>query len=310
MPRVSEAVRTPIARESAPKPVVPRAPRKKTPQKLPDRLSARRLFWRRVRRSLKPGLVLFVVVTLCLGVASLVRMLPTSLAMPRFHGFGLAGDFGPRVEHIEIVGAQTTDPVALRQAIGVRPGDAMLGISLKGIAARVGELGPVSDVTVTREFPATLRVSITERNAYAIWQTGTAASPQFLLVDKAGNVIADQDAAGTKRREPWLLLLTGADAPVNAAALITSLQAHPSVMKSVAAAERVAGLRWNLVLKDQSIVKLPEGDVGPAIAELASLEGGMQLLERPVESIDLRMPGRLVVRPYPAVAMDGDSKNE
>ena len=105
--------------------------------------------------------------------------------------------------------------------------------------------------------------------------------------------IANQDAAAAKRREPWLLLLTGADAPQNAQSLMTELQAQPSVLSHVAAAERVDGLRWNLILKNRTVVKLPETGEAEAIAQLGALQGSIQLLDRPVEAIDLRMAGRL-----------------
>jgi cell division protein FtsQ len=157
----------------------------------------------------------------------------------------------------------------------------------------------VQTASVEREFPGTLIVTVTERAAYAIWQTGGNGAPvRFLLIDKAGNVIANQDAAAAKRREPWLLLLTGADAPQNAQSLMTELQAQPSVLSHVAAAERVDGLRWNLILKNRTVVKLPETGEAEAIAQLGALQGSIQLLDRPVEAIDLRMAGRLVVRPY------------
>jgi len=145
---------------------------------------------------------------------------------------------------------------------------------------------------------------VKERSAFAIWQTGDSAAPQFVLIDKSGNVIADEDAAAAKRREPWLLLLAGADAPANAQVLMSELQAQPAVLARVAAAQRVDGLRWNLVLKDQTLVKLPENGEADAISQLGALQSTMQLLDRPVEVIDLRMAGRLVVKPYP-VAGEG-----
>jgi len=72
----------------------------------------------------------------------------------------------------------------------------------------------------------------------------------------------------------------------------------------VVAAERVDGLRWNLVLKDKAVVKLPDVDEADAIGQLAALQASVQLLDRPVEAIDLRIPGRLVVKPYPVAKPD------
>lgn len=308
MPRVTAPERAPVSR-SAPR-AAPRAtPRGRARKAAPmDRLTARKLFFRRVKRSIKPGLWFLAVVLVLFAGASLIRALPSAapvaVAAPQEHsGFGLAAlaaDAGLRITRVEILGAKTTDPAALAAAIGVQPGMPALGFSLAAIKTRVEALGPVQTATVARELPGTLVVSITERNAFAIWQTGSGAAAKFVLIDKSGNIIADQDAAAAKRREPWLLLLTGAGAPASAQSLMTELSAYPSVNARVTAAERVDGLRWNLVLKDQTLVKLPADDEAGALAELARLQDEMALLDRPVQVIDLRLAGRLVIRPYPA----------
>lgn len=303
MPRMSASDRPVVSR-----PVTrPRAKKATIPQ---DRLTARTLFLRRVKRNLKPGLWVMGGVAVLIVGSELFRSLPTitPTSKPvavRHSGFGmaeLAAGAGLRISKVEILGAHTTDKGQLQAAIDVQIGEPSLGFSLTAVKQRVEQLGPVQSVTVERELPGTLIVNVTERAAYAIWQIGTGAQTKFLLIDKAGNVIANQDATAAKRREPGLLLLVGADAPETAHSLMTELQAAPSVLSHVAAAERVAGLRWNLVLKNQTVVKLPATNESQALTQLGSLQSSMQLLDRPVEVIDLRIPDRLVVRPYPATA--------
>ncbi len=303
MPRVNTAgARAPISREA---PKAPRA-RPKKPVVPQDRITTRKLFWRRVKRSMRPGLWFLGAMSVVVVGTELVRSLP-AISTPKVtvhapSGFGLAGlaaDAGLRITKVEVLGAPTTDMAALNAAIGVQPGEPSLGFSLDAVRARVEALGAVQHATVERVLPGTLIVTVTERSAFAIWQTGAGSGPQFVLIDKNGAVIADQDALAAKRREPWLLLLAGADAPANAQTLMTELQAQPALLAHVAAAQRVDGLRWNLVLKDQTLVKLPETGEAGAIAQLGALQSTMQILDRPVEVIDLRLGGRLVVKPYP-----------
>ena len=312
MPRVSATQRVLEAEPPAPRAVRPRAQRKPPPPQ--DRLTQRTLFIRRVKRSVKPGLWFLGIVSMLMVGAEFVRSLPSATPAkvpvvvpakaPR-SSWGLAwlaADFGFRISNVQVLGAQTTDEAMLQTAIGVKPGDPALGFSLDAVRARVEQLGPVQSATVERVLPGTLIVNVSERNAFAIWQTTSNGQPSFVLIDKHGNVIANQDAAAAKRRDPSLLLLTGTDAPANADTLITELKAVPVVLSHVVAAERVNGLRWNVVLKNQTIVKLPGQGEADAIGQIAALQQSMQLLDRPVESIDLRQPGRLVVRPYPPAA--------
>jgi cell division protein FtsQ len=273
MPRVTadddELVREPPRR-------TPR-PRAKKGAAAQDRLSSRALFFRRLRRSLRPGLWLLGAVAVVSVIARLVTSIPAAAparetASSAAHGSGLASlgaALGLRISDVTITGAKETDMTLLRQAIDVHKGEPTFGFSLDAVRKRVEQLGPVQTATVERELPGTLVVNIIERNAFAIWQTGgtNGQPPKFDLIDKQGNVITDQNAIAAKRREPWLLLLVGADAPQNADALITELQRVPSVFSHVVAAERVDGLRWNLVLKDKTVVKLP--DAGEAEARRA-----------------------------------------
>jgi cell division protein FtsQ len=295
-PSRPEAVTRPLPR--------PRKPKKPAPQQ--DRLTARALFMRRLKRSLKPGIwFLGGLCVLAIGSEAL-RAIPTvapviSPAGTIRHGFAaIAAAAGFRITKIEILGADTTPLPVIQSALGIAPGDASLGVSLSAAAARIAQLGPVQTAIVQRALPGTIIVTITERAPYAIWQTGTdTGAPKFVLIDKQGNVIANQDAAAAKRRNPALLLLVGADAPANAAALMAELQQDRPVLTRVVAAERIGGLRWNLTLKDQTVVKLPADNAQAALDQLASLQTSMALLDRPVETIDLRLPGRLVVHPYP-----------
>jgi cell division protein FtsQ len=304
MPRLG-AVRTAPARPPA-RPAGTRAKSKKSaPQ---DRLSARALFLRRVRRNVKPGLwILGGFVVLALG-SELFREMPAmgpvvSPAGSLRHGFGaVAADVGFRVGTVKILGAETTPLPAIEAALGVGPGDPILGFSLQNAATRIAALGPIQTATVGRALPNILIVTVTERAPYAVWQTAGGAAPQFVVIDKKGNVIADQDAVAAKRRDPALLLLAGGDAPQNAGSLMTELTEYPTVRAHVAAAARVDGLRWNLILRNNTLVKLPSDNEQQAIAQLSQLQANIALLDRPVEVIDLRFAGRLIVRPYPSAA--------
>ena len=313
MPRVESM--SPLAGTPPPR----RNARSRKPVPRQDRLTQRALFFRRVRKSLRPGLWILGLGAVFVIGSELFRSLPSAMpkpaiAMPapRF-GFGLAGlaaDMGLRISKVEVSGADSLDPASLDAAIGVKPGDPALGFSLSAVQDRVAQLGPVQSVTVERVLPGTLIVDITARDALAIWQTTVNGQPQFVLIDKSGAVITNQDATVAKRREPSLLLLSGADAPQFAATLMAELKTVPVVLAHVTAAEHVDGLRWNLILKNQTVVKLPSDNEAGAIGQLAALQDSMQLLDRPVEDIDLRQPGRLVVRPYAPPAPPAGTKKK
>jgi cell division protein FtsQ len=59
---------------------------------------------------------------------------------------------------------------------------------------------------------------------------------------------------------------------------------------------RVGGRRWNLRIDDAIDVMLPEENAESAWSWLAELERTSLLLKRDVQTVDLRLPDRLVLR--------------
>jgi cell division protein FtsQ len=93
-----------------------------------------------------------------------------------------------------------------------------------------------------------------------------------------------------------LPLVVGADAASRAGELLQLLAKEPALAAHVTAAVRVGGRRWNLRLDNAIEVLLPADDPAAAWAELARLERSDAILRRDIETIDMRLPDRLVLR--------------
>src|SRR5260370_32866439 len=74
------------------------------------------------------------------------------------------------------------------------------------------------------------------------------------------------------------------------------LASEPELATRVTAAIRVGGRRWNLRVDDLIDVLLPEESAETAWSRLAELERANALLKRDVQTVDLRLPDRLVLR--------------
>ncbi len=275
---------------------------------LMDRPSRASIFARRQRRLVRPALLLVLVVGGAgLGIHAVRLMHDEARFAP------LRAEFGARVAmhvaRIEVIGRDMTPEPALRQALGVSVGDDILGFSVEAARRRIDALTFVEHATVERRLPGTVVVQLTERRPFAVWQN----QGRFVLIDRAGQVVADQGMNG-KDAEAFaeLPLVVGLGAPQAADQLITALEAEPDVRSHVVAAVRVGQRRWNLTLRNGCDVLLPEGAEPQALHRLALLARDHQLLVRPLEAIDMRLPDRLVLRPRPAPAGDqpGDDPND
>jgi cell division protein FtsQ len=273
-------------------PRVTRSPR----NSVKDRPSGWRLALRRQRRLLRPaGWVAFGSVTILL-VLFVVHAAGSHAGSP---GGSLAGlrerlgavtaASGLRVTDIVIEGRANTPEAMVWAAIGVNKGDPILGFSLEDTRANIEMIPWVEHATVERRLPGTLVVNLQERLPFAIWQN----QGKFVLVDRTGQVVANQDVAAFRH----LPLIVGLGAPAAAAALLDALQQRPALLEKISASVRVGERRWNLRMVSGTDVMLPEGHEVVALDRLIQLQQDHAVLDRPLSAIDLRLPDRLVFRP-------------
>ena len=95
-----------------------------------------------------------------------------------------------------------------------------------------------------------------------------------------------------------------------AAELVARLAAVPDIAADIESAVRVSDRRWDLVLASGTRVRLPEGDVSRALAQLTDMRREYEILNQDVVSIDLRLSDRLVVRLPSDEALDDDTAGE
>lgn len=265
-----------------------------------DRPSRRRLLLRRLRRLVRPGAVVGGILLLVLGLRLIAGLSAAAGSVGGWReSFGQIGAaLGLRIGHVVIEGDKTTPRPLLDAAIGVFPGDPILGFSVAAARARILTLASVRRVVVERALPATVIVRLTERRPFAIWQH----DGKFSVIDRHGRVLAHHDVAATLRQTGMLPLVVGTGAPDHVARLFADLAQYPEIAARVAAAVRVGQRRWNLLLKSKTTVELPARSLDSALAHLRRFQTRIALLDRLVAVIDLRLADRIVVRPFPAPA--------
>jgi cell division protein FtsQ len=263
-----------------------------------DRPARWRMWVRRARRGLRPAAwILAAMLVVGFGFTLVHAWSPGGTLSTMRERLGTAtGIAGLRVRNIVVEGRANTPEPLLRAAIGASKGDAILGFSVEQARTRIEGLTWVESATVERRLPDTLVIQLAERRPFAIWQN----QGRFVLVDRAGLVVANQDVAQFRA----LPLIVGLGAPAAAAPLLDVLTAKPGLGARVTAAVRVAERRWNLRMKNGTDVLLPEGAEAAALEKLDKLQQDQALLDRPLAVIDMRLPDKLVVRP---MAADGHS---
>ena len=235
------------------------------------------------------------VIALGAGALLLVGVLATGARAERIgasvsHGVdNLTAGMGLTLKRVHITGASPEAEPAIQQALGLYSGQPITSLDLDAIRTRVQGVGWVKEARVVRLLPDTLIVDVREHDRLAVWQTAGHA----YVIDSRGQVIQGADAG----RYPRLPLVVGKGADQTASEILPLLADRPRLMARIEALVRVDERRWDLRLKDGSLIQLPAVDQDSALIRLDALDQRERLLDLGFARVDLRTPEEVAVRP-------------
>jgi cell division protein FtsQ len=195
---------------------------------------------------------------------------------------------GFRITAVAINGRKQLSQDEVLAIGGVNGRSSLLFLDAAAVRDKLKSNPWIADATVLKLYPGELQIDISERSAFALWQQ-----------DGRLSVIADDGAVlepYLSRRFISLPLVVGKGAETRARDFLALLARYPQVRSVTKAAVFVGERRWNLRLKDGLDVRLPENDVGNALAALSRLDKEDKLFSRDIVAIDLRLPDRLTVQ--------------
>ncbi|KYH01201.1 cell division protein FtsQ/DivIB [Bradyrhizobium sp. DOA1] len=200
----------------------------------------------------------------------------------------LANSAGFRITSVVINGRKQLTQDEILAIGGVSGRSSLLFLDADAVRDKLKANPWIADATVLKLYPGQLMIELTERKAFALWQEAGRLS-----------VIADDGAVlepYVSRRFLSLPLVVGKGADTQARDFLALLARYPQVNSVTKAAVYVGERRWNLRLKDGLDIRLPEQDVGNALAMLSKLDKEERLFSRDIVAVDMRLPDRLVVQ--------------
>lgn len=214
----------------------------------------------------------------------------------------LANSAGFRITAVAINGRRQLTQDEVLAVGGVTGRSSLLFLDALAVRDRLKANPWIADATVHKFYPGQLQIDIVERKAFALWQQ-----------DGRLSVISDDGAVlepFVSRRFLTLPLVVGKGAESRAHDFLEMLARYPQVRAVTRAAIFVGERRWNLRTKDGLDIRLPENDVGNALAQLSQLDQDDHLFTRDIIAIDLRLPDRLAVQLSDDAAKARDDLNK
>jgi cell division protein FtsQ len=242
------------------------------------------------------GAIAVVSFLLAAGVYGVVKgeHIPNIIASIKSSADATANAFGMRIAEVSLSGQRQVSREEIFAAAGVTESSSLLFLDVADARARLEAIPWIAEATVRKLYPDRLQITVTEREAFALWQLNGKIS-----------VIAADGTALSARLEPRLVTLpfvVGPGAAAKARDFLAILDKHPVIRDQVRASILVGERRWNLRLKNGIDVRLPENDIEGALTTLARLDREKSLLSRDITAVDLRLADRLTVRLSDGVA--------
>ena len=200
----------------------------------------------------------------------------------------LANSAGFRITAVAINGRKQLSQDEVLGIGGVNGRSSLLFLDAATVRDKLKANPWIADATVLKFYPGQLQIDIVERTAFALWQQEGRLS----VIAEDGAVLEPYVA----RRFLSLPLVVGKGAETRARDFLALLARYPQVHSITKAAVFVGERRWNLRLKDGLDIRLPENDVGNALAALSKMDKDDKLFSRDIVAVDMRLPDRLTVQ--------------
>jgi cell division protein FtsQ len=212
----------------------------------------------------------------------------------------VANAVGFRIVDVAINGRKLLTQDEVLAIGGVSGRSSLLFLDAAAVRDRLMASPWIADATVLKFYPGNLQINVVERAPFALWQEDGKVS----VIAEDGAVLESY----VPKRFASLPLVVGKGAETRAHDFLALLARYPQVAPLVRAVVFVGERRWNLRLKNGLDIRLPEHDVGHALATLSKFDREDKLFTRDITSIDVRLPGRIIVRLSEAAAKARDEQ--
>jgi len=209
-------------------------------------------------------------------------------------GDAAANAAGMRIAAVSLSGQRQVSREEIFAAAGVTENSSLLFLDVLAARTKLEAIPWIAEATVRKLYPDRLQITVTEREAFALWQQ--QGKIQVIAAD--GTVLATK----VEQRLAALPFVVGNGAAPKARDFLAVLDKYPAVRDQVRAAILVGDRRWNLRLKNGIDVRLPDTDVERALETLARFDREKSLLSRDIVAVDLRLADRITVRMSDALA--------
>ena len=193
------------------------------------------------------------------------------------------------LNQIKINGSDKSNINLIKEEIYNHASD-LLSLDLHEIKEIIEQEKWIKRVNLKKIYPSTLVLDIIENNPYAILRD----KEKYYLLDIDGTIITEKNKDYELEN---FIIISGDESPLALKGLIKELNIHfHELISQLSKLDFVEKRRWNLTLKNNLLIKLPDSEVDNALKNLKNLFIEEKVLQSNIIEIDLRIEGRASLR--------------
>ncbi len=193
------------------------------------------------------------------------------------------------LNHIKINGSEKSNISIIKEEIYNHTSD-LLSLDLHKIKEIIEQEKWIKRVNLKKIYPSSLVLDIIENEPYAILRD----KDKYYLLDIDGTIITEKNKDYELEN---FIIISGDESPSALKGLIKELNIHfHELISQLSKLDFVEKRRWNLTLKNNLLIKLPDSKVDNALKNLKNLFIEEKVLQSNIIEIDLRIEGRASLR--------------
>jgi len=149
----------------------------------------------------------------------------------------------------------------------------------------------LKNIVIKRNLLNQLHIIITEYQPIALWFDGA----EKFLVDKDGDIIISLNKIPDSEKSEFenMLIFSGLGANKNIKSFFNIITINQNISSLIYSAHWVGERRWNLILLDGSLIKMPENNIYNAWQNLAKIYNNNNPEIKNLKTIDLRIENKI-----------------
>lgn len=203
---------------------------------------------------------------------------------------GRIATVGLNLQDVRLQGVSDDARADIKKALHFERGQPIALMDLAKVKAEVEKVGWVKSAVIRRQLPNQLIISVVERPRLAVWQY----QKKTYVIDDTGQIIPEARAYNFVH----LPLIVGEGANEQASDILDLLRARPDLLSRTEALVRIDTRRWDIRLKNGTLIKLPALEQEEAMNRLDGLILERRVLDQGFAEVDLLDPNTLVVVPF------------